>query len=153
MSSGVAASRYRRGNFGLTEPGRELAPRHPTTRTKAAEVQIAGVSPAIPRHPYRRLQRLQHPAASDLPTHAAPGQGRGPSGVGGSDGRCLKRRMGQGFGGAGKLTCQFHPRRRLQHLQHSASPSLSTHAAPGQGRGSTSVGVRDDRDLTRPPDR
>jgi len=40
----------------------------PAPRAKAAEIQIAGLSPTVPRQPRRRLQHPQYPAPSDLPT-------------------------------------------------------------------------------------
>jgi putative transposase len=40
------------------QSGRKLTPHHPTTRAKAAEVQIPRLSPAPPRQPRTDLQRL-----------------------------------------------------------------------------------------------
>jgi len=95
---------------------RELASRDTTTRTKTAEVQIAGLSPKVPLHPRRDLQRFQPSAPSDPPAHAAPVSHRSASSVGGGDGFDLSRGVGRGFRGLADLTCQFrlatfHPRR------------------------------------------
>ena len=52
------------------QPGRELPLGYPPTRTKTAEVQIAGLSPEVPRQPLRRLQHVQSATSPDLPTNS-----------------------------------------------------------------------------------
>ena len=48
--------------YARKQPRGKLPPRHSTTRTEAAEVQVLEFSPEGPRQPRRRLQHLQHPA-------------------------------------------------------------------------------------------
>ena len=47
------------------------------------EVQVAGLSPKVPRHSRRHLQRLQCPAPPDPPTDPSPIPSRGDDDLGG----------------------------------------------------------------------
>jgi transposase-like protein len=59
------------------QQGREFSSADPTTRAEDAEVQVADLSPALPRHSRSRLQHLIHPATSHQPLHPAPLPWRG----------------------------------------------------------------------------
>ena len=82
MRCDYGASRYRPLKFGLTVLAGELAPGNPTTRTKAAEVQVPGISPEVSLHPRPDLQHLQSPAPPDPPTDPFACSGPRPIGRG-----------------------------------------------------------------------
>ena len=79
------------------QSGREFAPVDPSPGAKAAEVQVPGLSPEVPRHPRRRLRHLQSQAPPDPSAHPSPVPGRGPSYVGGCDCRCVITAPGRGL--------------------------------------------------------
>ena len=94
------------------QPRGKLPPRHSTTRTEAAEVQVPELSPEGPRQPRRRLQHLQHPAATGLPTRTANPASPGPRGVDRRHRSGLKMRGQRAARSRSQLTGQY-PRLRL----------------------------------------
>jgi hypothetical protein len=71
------------------QPRRKLPPGHPTTRAKAAEVQVARLSPEVPLQPRPDLQHLQSSAPPDPQTDAPPVPGASSWRLGGRDDRGL----------------------------------------------------------------
>lgn len=63
----------------------------PTTREKAARLQITRIGRALPVDPLTGLQHLQPPAPADLPPDLAPAQGRDGAATVSCDHHCLKK--------------------------------------------------------------
>ena len=112
LPGGVEATGPRRSSpawrHAAKQPGAELALGHPTTRAQAAEIQVSGLRPAVPRRPWCNLQRLQRPATPRWPTNPPPPPGGGPSGLGGCRRSRLISSEGRGPGSLRGLSCQFH---------------------------------------------
>ncbi len=122
------------GRYAGEQSGGEPTLGYPTTRAKAAEVQISG--PAFPIQPRHHLQYLQPPAPLDLQSRALHLASPGGGSVGGCHANRLKSEPRGKFSVLAGLTCQylpevpFQPRRRLQHLPPSTPPDPQTHAPP-----------------------
>ena len=73
------------------QPHREQPPAAAKARAGDEEVQVAGLSPALPRHSCSHRQRPQPPAPSDLQTHPSPLPQRRRRPTGERHCRCLRR--------------------------------------------------------------
>ena len=89
----LAFCRVAARDLGQTERHRPCGARESNRRKTAgvetAEVQVQGLSSEVPRHPRRRLQRLQSPASPNPRADPSPVPGRGSSDRGGCDRRGL----------------------------------------------------------------
>ena len=111
------------------QSGGKLASADAKAGAEAAEIQVQGLGSEIPRHPHRRLQRLQSPASSDPPTNPPPVPGRGPSDVGGGNRRCVITPTGRGppqFRGV-KLTELLRPLAGCMAVRVGFEPTLGFH--------------------------
>ena len=88
------------------QPRRKLPPGHPTTRAKAAEIQIAGLSPALPLPSRRHCNTFNTQPHLIRRPQFAPLPSRRPPGVGGRYDRCLIKSAAGALCGCRGLTCQ-----------------------------------------------